>query len=543
VHAEAHTRLLELRRRAVELDRALHHEHTVEVRGHRAQLVRHEEHRGAVLEHEVHERVAELALRLRVDARDGLVEHEQLGLARERAGDEHALLLTAGELEHRTARLGDQADRLDGVVDGGAVLRTGPPPPPRARESPRRHDLAHGDRQVGREHIALRDVPEPGALAQRARVGPEEARLTGLWREEPEEEAQQRRLPRAVRAHERGELTRAQREAHVVHDRLRAVREREVSGIEERGLDDPISVVVRIVLIPEIRVRLLAGVLVLTAFALLAAPAAGAGDAPRSVVAAFYPLVEAAERVGGRHVEVTSLTPPGVEPHDLELTPDDVDAILDADLAIVMGDGFQPAVESSADDRDGPTLVVLDQVRRSHRGDDPHVWLDPIRYRAIVDAVADALAKADPGNARTYRRNAARFRARLEALDEEFRRGLATCESRTIVTAHDAFGWLADRYELREHGIAGVDPDREPNPDRIAELADLAEERGVTTIFTEELVSPRVARTLAREAGGLRTAVLDPIEGLSDERRAAGDDYVTVMQRNLRRLRAALRCA
>jgi zinc transport system substrate-binding protein len=274
----------------------------------------------------------------------------------------------------------------------------------------------------------------------------------------------------------------------------------------------------------------------------LSVTALGVGEDPTSVAAGFSPLAEAAERIGGRHVAVTSLTPPGVEPHDLEITSDDVDAILDADLAVVMGDGFQPAVESSADDRDGPTLVVLDEIGRSGRRDDPHVWLDPDRYRAIVDAIAEALVDVDPKHRRSYRRSAARFDAQLAALDEEYQRGLATCASRTVVTAHDAFGWLADRYDLRVHGIAGVDPDREPDPDRIAELADLAARRGVTTIFTEELVSPRVARTLAREAGGLRTAVLDPIESLSDERRAAGDDYVSVMQRNLRRLRAALRC-
>jgi zinc transport system substrate-binding protein len=290
-----------------------------------------------------------------------------------------------------------------------------------------------------------------------------------------------------------------------------------------------------------------AAALVLAALGLLAAagevPAARAGTGRTAVVAAFYPLVEAAEQVGGGHVDVTNLTPPGVEPHDLELTTDDVDALLDADLAVVMGDGFQPAVEATADDRDGATLVVLDKVRHRQRPDDPHLWLDPVRYRTIVQAVAGALAKADPAHARTYRRNAARFDEQLSALDADYRRGLANCDSRTIVTAHEAFGWLADRYGLEQLGIAGIEPEREPNPDRIAELADLAERRGVTTIFTEELVSPRVARTLAREAGGLKTAVLDPLEGLSDARRAAGDDYVSVMRRNLRRIRAALRCA
>jgi zinc transport system substrate-binding protein len=273
-----------------------------------------------------------------------------------------------------------------------------------------------------------------------------------------------------------------------------------------------------------------------------AVAAVGRAGRPARVVASFFPLAEAARRVGGSHVAVTDLTPAGVEPHDLELTTDGVDAILDADLAVVMGDGFQPAVEASADDRDGPTLVVLDAVPRSRRRDDPHIWLDPVRYRRIVDAVARALARTEPAHADGYRSRAARFGARLAALDAEYRRGLAQCRSRTIVTAHEAFGWLAARYHLRQLGVAGIDPEAEPDPDRLAKLADLARRSGATTIFTEPLVSARVARALAREAGGLRTAVLDPLEGLSEARRAAGEDYVSVMERNLRRLRRALGC-
>jgi zinc transport system substrate-binding protein len=289
------------------------------------------------------------------------------------------------------------------------------------------------------------------------------------------------------------------------------------------------------------------GVVALLAAVALACTPAGAARARvrahrTAVVASFFPLVEAARQVGGDHVEVTNLTPPGVEPHDLELTTNDVDTILDADLAVVMGHDFQPAVEASADDRDGPTLVVLDDVRRRAHRDDPHLWLDPVRYRAVVDAVARELGRVDPAHASAFRANAARFGARLAALDDEYARGLADCRSRTIVTAHEAFGWLAARYHLHQLGVAGLDPEGEPNPDRIAELADLARRRGVTTIFTEPLVSRHVARTLAREAGGLRISTLDPLEGLTDEQRAAGDDYVTVMARNLRHLRTALGC-
>jgi zinc transport system substrate-binding protein len=261
-----------------------------------------------------------------------------------------------------------------------------------------------------------------------------------------------------------------------------------------------------------------------------------------AVVAAFYPLAEAVRQVGGGRVEVADLTPAGAEPHDFELDTDDVDAILDADLAVVLGDGFQPAVEDAADQRDGPTLHVLDRVDRGRRDDDPHVWLDPVRYRKVVAAIADELADVDPDHAREYRRNAARFDDELRALDADFAAGLEDCRSRTLVTAHDAFGWLAARYDLEHHGVAGIEPDAEPDPDRLADLADLAEREGVTTVFTETLVSPRVARTLAREAGGLRTAVLDPLEGLDDERVEAGDDYVSVMRDNLAQLREALGC-
>jgi zinc transport system substrate-binding protein len=272
------------------------------------------------------------------------------------------------------------------------------------------------------------------------------------------------------------------------------------------------------------------------------AAAAGAATDRVEVVTGFYPLAEAVRQVGGRHVHVVDLTPAGAEPHDLELDSDDVDTILDADLAVVLGDGFQPAVEDAAEQRDGPTLQVLEHLDRGRRGDDPHVWLDPVRYRKIVALVADELADVDPSHAAAYRRNAARFEQELTDLDTEIAAGLRECATRTLLTSHDAFGWLAARYDLEQHGVAGFEPDAEPDPSRLADLADLAEREGVTTIFTETLVSPRVARTLAREAGGLRTAVLDPLEGLDDERIEAGDDYVSVMRDNLEKLRTALDC-
>ena len=254
------------------------------------------------------------------------------------------------------------------------------------------------------------------------------------------------------------------------------------------------------------------------------------------VVAGFYPLAEAARRVGGDRVTVTDLTPVGAEPHDLELATRDVDRIEDAAVVLYLGGGFQPAVEKAAERASGAAIDLLGG------DDDPHVWLDPRRMQAIAGRVADALAEADPGRADAYAADAAAYVADLRALDEEFATGLRTCARRVIVTSHDAFGHLAGRYDLEQQAIAGVDPETEPDPRRLAALVDEVKARGVTTIFSEALVSPEVAETLAREAG-VRTAVLDPIEGLSDERRAAGDDYLSVMRENLAVLRQALECA
>ena len=274
-----------------------------------------------------------------------------------------------------------------------------------------------------------------------------------------------------------------------------------------------------------------------------------------SVVAAFAPLAEAALRVGGERVSVRDLTPPGAEPHDLELTPDALDRVLDADLAVVTGGGFQPAVEDAISQRDGRTLAVLeidgmtevdrsekDAERGSDLSNDPHVWLDPVRMEMIVDAVAAGLSEVDPKGSGAYRANAARFDAELNRLDGELASGLSHCEGRTVLTSHDAFGWLALRYGLDTVGVVGISPDAEPDPKRLADLADLAEKDGVTTIFTETHVSPEIAETLAREAGGIRTAVLDPFEGSTEADRAKGAGYVSVMRRNLEALRSGLGC-
>jgi zinc transport system substrate-binding protein len=271
-----------------------------------------------------------------------------------------------------------------------------------------------------------------------------------------------------------------------------------------------------------------------------------------SVVASFYPLAEAASRVGGDLVSVQNLTPPGVEPHDLELAPDDIEAIANADVIVYLSGGFQPAVEDAlAEAEHAVTVDALNAVATNaaptSEADegltvDPHVWLDPARYEEIVRSVSAALSEADSANEATYAANAEAYIGQIAALDEEFRVGLSDCERTTIVTSHEAFGYLADAYGLTQVGILGLSPEAEPDPRRLAELRDLVEREGVTTIFAEELVSPKVAETLASEAG-VRVAVLNPIESLTDAQEKAGEDYLSLMRENLDTLRRALDCA
>jgi zinc transport system substrate-binding protein len=257
--------------------------------------------------------------------------------------------------------------------------------------------------------------------------------------------------------------------------------------------------------------------------------------------------------VGGDHVRVASLTRPGTEPHDLELTAQDVAAVDDAarDGLVVYLEGFQPAVDDAVatagrsqrvldvTDAAGLDLTTPADGAEPGASTDPHFWLDPLRLAAVTDAVADRLAEVDPAHAADYRRNAAALDADLHRLDERYRTGLQDCASRELVTSHAAFGYLAERYGLHQRGIVGLNPDAEPNPAQLADVAAFVRDHGVSTIFFETLASPDVAETVARETGA-RTAVLDPIEGLTAE--SAGDSYLSVMNSNLTALREGLGC-
>lgn len=267
------------------------------------------------------------------------------------------------------------------------------------------------------------------------------------------------------------------------------------------------------------------------------------------VVASLYPLYFFAHEVGGDKITVHDITPAGAEPHDYEPTPQDIVKIDNADVLILNG-----GLEAWGDDvrknlqRTDVRVVVAGEglFNRVSDGEgktisDPHVWLDPVLAQKEVSVIADAFVAVDPQDTSSYRNNEQSLLGTLRALDEEYRTGLSHCRQSDIVTSHAAFGYLASRYGFHQVSIAGFSPDQEPSPQQIAQVADFARSKNIRYIFFESLVSPRLSETVAGEIGAV-TLALNPLEGLSDARIAAGEDYFSVMRTNLANLKTALQC-
>ncbi|MGW3955224.1 metal ABC transporter solute-binding protein, Zn/Mn family [Streptomyces sp. NPDC004752] len=285
---------------------------------------------------------------------------------------------------------------------------------------------------------------------------------------------------------------------------------------------------------------------------------AAAGDTGKfDVVASFYPMAFLAEQIGGDHVHVTSLTQPGQEPHDLEISAKQTAQLQESDAVLYLK-SLQPSVDDAVTQSeiktkiDAASLTTLEEhgnevgghaaEHDSHEGEesggkDPHIWLDPVRYAEVAQGVGKAFEKADPDHAADYKKNTAALVKKLDDLDKQFKDGLTNTKTKVFITTHAAFGYLAERYGLTEEAINGLDPESEPSAARVKDLEKMAKADGVTTVFYETLVSDKTAKTIAQDAQ-LKTDVLDPIEGITDKSR--GNDYFAVQEANLKALQTAL---
>ncbi|HHW43889.1 MAG TPA: zinc ABC transporter substrate-binding protein [Desulfotomaculum sp.] len=318
---------------------------------------------------------------------------------------------------------------------------------------------------------------------------------------------------------------------------------------------------------------------VLLVFCLSGCNAAGTsappGDGKMEVVTTIYPLYDFARQVGGDRVEVTRMLPPGVEPHDWEPTARDMVRLSRAKVFIYNGAGMEPWVDRQLPTLQQKGIVVVEASRgldlitgtpegaaggeeaaapepagKGHNhghpgteagpgGVDPHVWLDPVQARQIVQKIRDAFMAADPAHADEYQSRAQAYLAELAALDGEYREAVQGFQSRDIVTSHAAFGYLARRYGLHQVPVMGLSPQSEPDPAHMRRIADFCREHHVKYIFFETLVSPKLSETLAREVGAA-TLVLNPLEGLTPEEERRGENYLSIMRQNLARLKMAL---
>ncbi len=317
------------------------------------------------------------------------------------------------------------------------------------------------------------------------------------------------------------------------------------------------NVVRRRLLIPAAATA--AAALGLTTLTACGGDSAAAGNTDKfDVVASFYPMAFLAEQIGGKHVNVTSLTQPGQEPHDLEISAKQTAALQESDAVLYLK-GLQPSVDEAVEQSghetkiDAATLTSMEEHgnevgghaaehddehdHEEEGGKDPHIWLDPVKYAEVAKGVGAAFEKADPDHADTYKTNTEALVEKLGALNDQFTNGLKNTDTKVFITTHAAFGYLAERYGLTEEAISGLDPESEPSAARVKELEKMAKADGVTTVFYETLVSDKTAKTIAADAD-LKTDVLDPIEGITDKSR--GTNYFAVQEANLKALQAAL---
>ena len=294
------------------------------------------------------------------------------------------------------------------------------------------------------------------------------------------------------------------------------------------------------------------------------------------VVASFYPVAYLTQQVGGDKVDVLTMVPAGAEPHVWEPTPADLVNIGKSKLFVYLGlgmDSWAPDVLESLG-KDAPASVqasdnvdplTFEQERalveshehasdgmehhdhaahvghsHSHGGIDPHVWLDPQRAKIMAKNILDGLSSADPKNRAYYEENYNALALRLDELDQAYESNLSGFTDKKIVVSHEAYGYICARYGIDQIGISGLTPDSEPDAKTMSEIVNLVKEDHITTVFYEELVSPKVAKQIANETGA-KAEVLSPIEGLSDEDIQAGENYFTKMYSNLEKLKVAFK--
>lgn len=271
-----------------------------------------------------------------------------------------------------------------------------------------------------------------------------------------------------------------------------------------------------------------------------------------NVMTSFYTMSDFAAKIGGDKINLINMVPSGMEPHDFEPKTKDITRLKDAKVFIYNGAGMEGWVNKVIESADNKELIVIEASKgiKLLKGNDtheeadgvqtdPHVWLNPQNAIIQLSAIKDAFVKADPSNSQYYENNFKTYKDKINELDNDYKTAVNGFKKKDIVVAHAAFGYLCDAYGLKQVAIEGLNAEAEPSAARMAEISKFAKDNQVKYIFFEELVSPKVADTIAKEVGA-QTELLSPIEGITDEAKAKGKEYISIMRDNLEALKKAL---
>ncbi|MBI3397068.1 zinc ABC transporter substrate-binding protein [Candidatus Woesebacteria bacterium] len=282
-------------------------------------------------------------------------------------------------------------------------------------------------------------------------------------------------------------------------------------------------------------------ILIVISFFLIKGGVNKVNTSKNQIVTSFYPIYFFTSRIAGDKFDVINITPDRTEPHDYELSTDDLIKIQKSKLLIVNGVGLEPWLEKLKDNLNENEIKITTTGEGLSKNNDPHFWLDPVLAKSVAEKITKSLIEIDPENTNYFLRNNALLTDDLGKLDKDFKTGLNKCRLNQVVTSHATFGYLASKYNLKQIAISGLSPDEEPSPAKISEIADLIKKRGIKYIFFERLVSPRFAETIALETGA-KIIEFNPLEGLSRSEELKNKDYFSIQRQNLKNLKIALEC-
>ena len=267
---------------------------------------------------------------------------------------------------------------------------------------------------------------------------------------------------------------------------------------------------------------------------LLLASCAPSGNTKPTIVASFYPISFLASSIVGDKYDVVCLTPSGAEPHDFELTPKNVATLYDSKAIFINGLGMESWADSLQENPKEKTVTLSDGLptKTIESRIDPHVWLDTRLYEKMAENMVASLAKLDPSNAQFYRDNCASFSKKMADLREYCHKIADAFEDKVIAVNHAAYGYMCDEYGIEQLYINSISPDEEPTQKAIEDILKAVEERGIDTIFFEELASDAVALKIAKETGA-KTESLNPLEGLTQKEESEGMDYFSIYRQNM----------